>query len=78
VTARDVYVSPDRLGLFRVDRKSGKESWHSQDAVHFLATNNEFVYATDPLGRFLVLDYFRERRWRFTTCATTRRASTTN
>jgi len=59
VTARDVYLSPDRLGLFRVDRKTGVARWLNRDGVHFLAVNNDFVYATDRLGRFLVLDYFR-------------------
>jgi len=59
VTTRDVYVSPARVGLIRVDRKTGAARWVNSGAVRFLAVNNDFVYATDRLGRFLVLDYVR-------------------
>jgi outer membrane protein assembly factor BamB len=59
VTTQDVYVSPERVGLFRVDRKSGVARWLNQDALQFLAVNKGFVYATDQVGRFLVLDYDR-------------------
>jgi outer membrane protein assembly factor BamB len=59
VTARDVYVFANRLGLYRVDRASGLTRWLNRDAHRFLATNNHFVYAADPVGRLLVLDYFR-------------------
>jgi hypothetical protein len=45
--------------MYRVDRDTGSARWLSRDAERFLATNNHFVYATDPVGRFLVLDYFR-------------------
>jgi outer membrane protein assembly factor BamB len=59
VTARDVYVAPDRIGLFRVDRETGLARWLNKDAVQFLAVNRDFVYAIDRLGRFLVVDYAR-------------------
>jgi outer membrane protein assembly factor BamB len=59
VTARDVYVSPDRLGLYRLDRLTGLARWLNRDAARFLATNGQFVYAGDTVGRLLVLDYFR-------------------
>ncbi len=59
VTAHDVFVSPDRQGLYRVDRASGVARWLNRGAESFLATNNHFLYATDSVGRFLVLDYFR-------------------
>jgi outer membrane protein assembly factor BamB len=59
VTTRDVYVSPARVGLFRVDRKTGVARWLNQQALQFLAVNKGFVYATDRVGRLLVLDYDR-------------------
>jgi hypothetical protein len=58
-TDRDVYVSPDRVGLFRLDRASGRERWLARDARRFLATNGKFVYAFDRFGNLLVLDYER-------------------
>jgi outer membrane protein assembly factor BamB len=58
-TDRDVYVSPDRVGLFRLDRVSGGERWLAPDARRFLATNGKFVYAFDRFGNLLVLDYER-------------------
>jgi outer membrane protein assembly factor BamB len=59
VTTRDVYVSPLRVGLYRVDRETGAARWLNRQARQFLAVNREFVYATDPVGRLLILDYVR-------------------
>jgi outer membrane protein assembly factor BamB len=59
VTDRDVFVTPDRSGLFRVDRASGDEVWRNRKAERFLAANPRFVYALDRLGNLLVLDYAR-------------------
>ena len=58
-TDRDVYVSPDRVGLYRLDRASGGERWLARDARRFLATNGKFVYAFDRFGNLLVLDHAR-------------------
>jgi outer membrane protein assembly factor BamB len=58
-TDRDVYVSPERLGLVRVDRATGTHVWTARDAERFLATNGKFVYAFDRFGNLLVLDYDR-------------------
>ena len=59
VTTSDVYVSPLRVGLVRVDRETGVARWLNREARQFLAVNKEFVYATDPVGRLMVLDYAR-------------------
>jgi outer membrane protein assembly factor BamB len=58
-TDRDVFVSPDRVGLFRLDRATGGQRWLARDARRFLATNGKFVYAFDRFGDTLVLDYER-------------------
>lgn len=59
VTDRDVFVAPDRSGLFRVDRATGEEVWQNRKAERFLAANPRFVYALDRQGNLLVLDYLR-------------------
>jgi hypothetical protein len=59
VTAQDVFVSPEGVGLFRLDRKTGAAYWLNRDAEQFLAVGKDFVYARDRLDRFLVLDYVR-------------------
>jgi outer membrane protein assembly factor BamB len=59
VTDKDVFVVPDRRGLFRVDRATGREKWRNRAAQRFVAVNDRFVYAFDRLGRLLVLDYKR-------------------
>src|SRR5262249_51704914 len=56
VNDRDVYISPQRVGLRRVDRINGREVWTNRDATRFLAANVKFVYALDALGKFFVID----------------------
>jgi outer membrane protein assembly factor BamB len=58
-TDRDVFVSPSKGGMFRVDRKSGDAVWKNSDAFQFLSTNERFVYALDRQGKMLVIDYER-------------------
>jgi outer membrane protein assembly factor BamB len=58
-TDRDVFVSPERVGLVRVDRATGQRRWVARDAEQFLATNGKFVYALDRFGNLRVLDYER-------------------
>jgi outer membrane protein assembly factor BamB len=53
---RDVFVSPERGGLRRLDRVSGREVWINQDSQRFLAANDAYVYALDSVGRFNVID----------------------
>jgi outer membrane protein assembly factor BamB len=56
VTDEDVFVAPERGGLYRINRMTGAEIWRNRDAERFLASNRAFVYALDPSGRVLVLD----------------------
>jgi outer membrane protein assembly factor BamB len=58
-TDRDVFVAPDRVGLFRLDRATGGERWLARGAQRFLATNGKYLYAFDSAGHLLVLDYDR-------------------
>ena len=53
---RDVYVAPERVGLRRIDRLSGREVWTNRDSSRFLAANLNNVYALDRNGKFFVLD----------------------
>jgi hypothetical protein len=55
-TDQDLFVVVDRGGLIRLDRQTGNKMWQNTDASRFLATNPKFVYATDRIGRLLVLD----------------------
>jgi outer membrane protein assembly factor BamB len=59
VTDADVFVTPSRSGMRRVDRLTGGLRWANSAAVKFLAVNQRFVYAVDNVGNFLVLDYDR-------------------
>ncbi|MFO0876760.1 MAG: PQQ-binding-like beta-propeller repeat protein [Gemmataceae bacterium] len=63
---RDVFVTSSREGLARLDRVTGEALWRiprgsevldaNPDADRYLASNERFVYASDPSGRLLVLD----------------------
>src|SRR5260370_37285726 len=56
VNDRDIYIAPERLGLRRIHRLSGREVWTNRDTHRFLAANLNNVYALDRLGQFFVLD----------------------
>jgi outer membrane protein assembly factor BamB len=56
VNDRDVYIAPERIGLRRLDRETGREVWTNRDTNRFLAANLNNVYALDHIGRFYVLD----------------------
>ena len=56
VNDADVYITPDRVGLRRVDRRFGREVWTNRDVQKFLAANLTNVYARDRIGKFYVLD----------------------
>jgi outer membrane protein assembly factor BamB len=56
VTDEDVFVAPERGGLYRINRMTGAEIWRNQEAERYVASNKAFVYALDPSGRVLVLD----------------------
>jgi outer membrane protein assembly factor BamB len=56
VNNRDIFISPEKVGLRRIDRESGREVWTNRDTVRFVAANNTNVYALDHIGKFYVLD----------------------
>jgi hypothetical protein len=59
VTDRDIFVAGHRLGLYRVERGTGRAAWLNKQADRFLSTNQKYVYALDPTGMLLVIDYAR-------------------
>jgi outer membrane protein assembly factor BamB len=59
VCGEDLYIVPETGGLIRLNRATGERWWTSPTAKRFLAANPKFVYATDALGRLLVLDRAR-------------------
>src|SRR5205823_3061987 len=56
VTDKDVFVTPAKAGMFRLDRLSGEPRWNNKEAIKFLASNQRFVYVFDKFDRMLVLD----------------------
>lgn len=57
LTADAVYASGDDSGIARIDRATGVITWKSESSAdRVIAANNEFVYARDRQGRFLVYD----------------------
>ena len=58
-TDKDVFMTPDRQGLHRVDRKSGAIVWRNRAAERLIACSPKFVFATDRVGNLLVLDHER-------------------
>jgi outer membrane protein assembly factor BamB len=59
VTDDDVYITTDRGGLRRLDRKTGQAIWQNRAADRFVAANPKVVYATDRSGHLLLLDRAR-------------------
>jgi hypothetical protein len=59
VTDKSIFVVAEGRGLFRIDRRTGKEMWRNRNARRFLAVNSKFVYAFDRSGYLLVLDQER-------------------
>ncbi len=57
MTDRDVFVTAERKGLYRVERATGRSAWLNTQADRFLATNEKYVYALDRTGLLLILDY---------------------
>jgi hypothetical protein len=58
-TDEDLYITPERGGLFRVNRETGERIWRNPEAERFLAHHRTLVYAMDRYGQFLVLDRAR-------------------
>ncbi len=56
VDDENVYVTPEGVGLYRIGREHGEILWRHTNAERFLASDKRLVYASDRLGRLLVLD----------------------
>jgi outer membrane protein assembly factor BamB len=62
VVDKDLYITTESKGMARLNRETGEPLWkiahgdYSPEADRFLAANPKFVYATDEVGRMLVLD----------------------
>jgi outer membrane protein assembly factor BamB len=56
VTDDDVYLSPERGGMYRLQRRTGDALWNNPNAVQFVSHTQKRVFATDPHGRLLILD----------------------
>jgi outer membrane protein assembly factor BamB len=59
VTDAEIFVTADRVGMYRLVRETGRETWLNARAEQFLATNGKFVYALDRKGQLLILDALR-------------------
>jgi outer membrane protein assembly factor BamB len=58
-TDEDVYVVANGSGMSRLNRSTGQELWRNPSPQRFLAANKGFVYASDNLGRLVILDRSR-------------------
>lgn len=57
LTADAVFASGDDSGIARIERATGVITWKTDRAAdRIIGANNEFVYARDRQGRFLVYD----------------------
>jgi outer membrane protein assembly factor BamB len=59
VTDQDLFVTSEYGGVIRAVRANGQMIWQNPAAVHFVAANPKFVYATDRTGQLLILDAAR-------------------
>jgi outer membrane protein assembly factor BamB len=58
-TDEEIYLAPERGGLYRIDRLTGQDTWRNLDVQQFLAENKAFIYALDPNGKLVLLDRAR-------------------
>lgn len=59
VTDADIFVTADKVGMYRLVRETGAKIWLNPRAERFLASNPKFVYALDRQGYALILDALR-------------------
>lgn len=50
-----LYVCPDEAGMYCLNSDDGQVVWTSPGAAHFVSASKDHVYATDEMGRLLVL-----------------------
>jgi outer membrane protein assembly factor BamB len=51
-----VYAAAQRGGLYCLEVKTGKQEWFAPGALQFVAQSKTRVYASDLIGRLLILD----------------------
>ncbi|MCS7045414.1 MAG: PQQ-binding-like beta-propeller repeat protein [Gemmataceae bacterium] len=56
VTDRDIFVTASGVGMYRLERETGRKIWLNRRAEQYLASNPKFVYAVDRQGFLLVID----------------------
>lgn len=59
VNDEDVYMMPEREGLYRLNRATGQVIWKNAKAERFIAASPQIVYALDPAGQLLLIDRAR-------------------
>lgn len=59
VTDEDIYITPEKGGLIRLERDTGLLAWRTPSADRFVASNRKLVYAMDRSGRLVILDRAR-------------------
>lgn len=52
----ELYVNPDGGGLHRLDTATGQRRWRFRDATQFVSASPTRIYASDALGRLIILD----------------------
>ncbi len=52
---KDIFIIPDRGGLYCLDSHNGKQKWWQPQGVNFAAASGKRVYATDYDGNLLIL-----------------------
>lgn len=56
VTDDDLYITPERAGLYRLSRASGEVLWRNRQVERFLSANRKYLYALDARNQLVVLD----------------------
>ena len=56
VNDSDIYLMANKVGMYRIDRRTGNEEWVNKKAHEFLAANRKFVYTRDARGSLQIHD----------------------
>jgi len=59
VTDTDIFVTADKVGMYRLVRETGEAVWLNPRAERFLSSSPKFVYSLDAKGNVLILDALR-------------------
>ncbi len=56
VIGEDIYILPDRGGMFNLSLGAGKEKWSRPGITNFLAATKTRLFTTDPTGNVVILN----------------------